>query len=93
MATPQRLVLDFRNDEEIVVRCLYRSSLDGPNTKGRRREVTDLVRQGLRQALASLESEADAALVGCSGFTQREDVLLVDATEEGSALWPCLVED
>jgi hypothetical protein len=23
--TLQRLVLDFRNDEEIVVRCLYRS--------------------------------------------------------------------
>jgi hypothetical protein len=85
MATLQRLVLDFRNDEEIVVRCLYRSSLDGPrpNTKGRRREVTDLTREGLRQALVSLEG--DAALVGCSGFTQKEDVLLVEAKQEGDA--------
>jgi hypothetical protein len=85
--TLQRLVLDFRNDEEIVVRCLYRSSLDGPNptTKARRREVVELAREGLRQALVYLE--VDAALVGCSGFTQREDVLLVDtdAREEGSA--------
>jgi hypothetical protein len=83
--TLQRLVLDFRSDEEIVVRCLYRSSLDGPNpnTRARTREVSELTRQGLRQALASLET--DAALVGCSGFSQREDVLLVDTREEGSA--------
>jgi hypothetical protein len=74
--TLQRLILTFKN-EEIVMHALYRTQ-DGPspNTKGRRREVTDLTREGLRQALASLESEADAALVGCSGFTQREDVLL-----------------
>ena len=80
----QRLVLDFRGDE-LVVRALYRSSLAAPNpsTVRRRRLVEDLVREGLRQALASLE--ADAALVGCSGFAQREDVLLVDTREEGSA--------
>jgi hypothetical protein len=85
MSQLQRLVVDFRNDEELVVRCLYRSSLDGPNpaTKARVREVSDLTREGLRRALASLG--VDAALVGCSGFTQREDVLLVDAREEGSA--------
>ena len=84
MTQLQRLVLDFRNDGEIVVRCLYRSSLDGPNptTKARAREVSELTRHGLRQALLSMER--DAALVGCSGFTQREDVLLVDA-REGSA--------
>jgi hypothetical protein len=72
----QRLVLDFRNGE-LVVRVLYRSSLDGagPGTV-RRREVTDLCREGLRQALASLEgSEAGADMVGTSGFTQREDIL------------------
>jgi hypothetical protein len=82
--TLQRLVLDYRSGE-LVIRALYRSSLDAPNpgTGRRRRQVEDLVREGLRQALASLE--ADAALVGCSGFTQREDVLLVDTREEGSA--------
>jgi hypothetical protein len=76
MATLERLVLDYRSGE-LVVRCLYRSSLDGPNpaTKARVREVSDLTRQGLRQALVSLE--VDAALVGCSGFTTREDLLSV----------------
>ena len=82
--TLQRLVLDYRGGE-LAIRVLYRSSLDAPNpgTKARAREVSELTCQGLRQALASLER--DAALVGCSGFTQREDVLLVDAREEGSA--------
>lgn len=85
MTQLQRLVVDFRNDGEIVVRCLYRSSLDGPNptTKARAREVSELTRKGLRRVLVSLE--ADAALVGCSGFTQREDVLLVEAKQEGDA--------
>jgi hypothetical protein len=73
----KRLVLDFRSGE-VVVRCLYRSSLQGaklgPNTKARRRQVQDLSREGLRQALASLEG--DAELVGCSGFTTREDILV-----------------
>jgi hypothetical protein len=82
--TLQRLVLDYRSGE-LVIRALYRSSLDAPNpgTKARRREVVELTREGLRQALVSLE--VDAALVGCSGFTQREDVLLVEAKQEGSA--------
>ena len=84
MTELERLVLEFRGGE-VVVRCLYRSSLDGPNpaTKARVREVSDLTREGLRRALVYLE--VDAALVGCSGFTQREDVLLVDTREEGSA--------
>jgi len=82
--TLERLVLDYRSGE-LVIRALYRSSLDAPNpgTVRRRRQVEDLTREGLRQALAYLE--VDAALVGCSGFTQREDVLLVDTREEGSA--------
>jgi hypothetical protein len=74
--TLQRLVLDYRSGE-LVVRCLYRSSLDAPNpgTVRRRRQVEDLVREGLRQVLASLEE--DAELVGTSGFTTREDLLSV----------------
>jgi hypothetical protein len=72
--TLQRLVLDFRNGE-LVLRVLYRSQ-DGPNpgTKARRRAVEDLAREGLHQALASLEGGAE--LVGCSGFSQREDIIL-----------------
>jgi len=74
--TLQRVVLDFRNDEEIVVRCLYRSSLDGPNptTKARSRKVTDLAKSGLRDALEALEGGAEC--VGTSGFTQRQDILV-----------------
>jgi hypothetical protein len=83
--TLQRLVLDFRSGE-LVTRVLYRSSLagPGPNTKARRREVEQLVREGLHQALASLESEAGAECIGTSGFTTREDTLL--ATTSPAAL-------
>jgi hypothetical protein len=54
----QRIVVDLRQGE-IVVRVLYRSQ-DGPTpaTKARRRAVEDLAREGLRQALASLEGGA-----------------------------------
>lgn len=54
----QRLVLDFRNDEEILIRCLYRSSLDGPNptTKARARGVTALASTGLTPALEALDA-------------------------------------
>ena len=77
MTQLQRLVVDFRNDEEIVVRCLYRSSLDGPNptTKARGRVVTDLIKSGLRDALKALEGRVD--VVGTSGFSQREDLISV----------------
>ena len=72
--TLQRLVLDFRNDE-LVVRCLYRSKGDSnPGTKGRRREVSGLVRTGLEQALEALKGRVD--VVGTSGFTTREDIVL-----------------
>ena len=52
--TLQRLVLDYRIGE-LVLRVLYRRQ-DGPNpgTKARRREVEDLAREGLRQALDAL---------------------------------------
>jgi hypothetical protein len=76
--TLQRLVLDFRSDE-LVVRCLYRSKGDSnPGTKGRRREVEKLTREGLTRALEALEAGAEC--VGTSGFTTREDVLLAAAS-------------
>src|SRR5215207_8173630 len=65
-----RLVLDYRGDD-LVVRCLYRSDgRSNPGTKARAREVTDLARSGLRDALEALEGGAE--VVGTSGFTQRE---------------------
>ena len=78
--TLKRLVLDFRSGE-LVTRVLYRSSLDGPNTgtKARQREVTDLTREGLRQALFSLEGRVD--IVGTSGLTTREDIVLCSAKD------------
>jgi hypothetical protein len=82
--TLQRLVIESRG-EEIVIRVLYRSKGDSnPNTKRRRREVEDLVRGGLQDALGSLEG-GDVTMCGTSGFTQREDVLCTDreATSEG----------
>jgi hypothetical protein len=71
--TLQRLVLDYRTGE-LVVRCLYRTG-DSPNpgTKARQQEVEELVREGLRQALVSLEAGAEC--VGTSGFTICEDIL------------------
>jgi hypothetical protein len=81
----QRLVLDFRTGE-LVVRCLYCSKEDSnPGTKTRRREVTELPREGLRRALASLESEADAELVGCSGFTNLQAGVTGPAAGSGRA--------
>jgi hypothetical protein len=72
----KRLVIEFRGSE-VAVRVLYSASLDGPKpaTKGRRREVTELTRDGLQDALEALDSEAGVEVVGTSGFTQREDVL------------------
>jgi len=85
----RRLILDYRTGE-LVVRCLYRTedaSSAGPNTKARRREVQDLVREGLRQALAALDSEAgDVTMCGTSGFTQREDVILATASPDAAKL-------
>jgi len=76
--TLQRLVLDYRTGE-LVLRVLYRRQ-DGPNpgTKARAREVSGLVREGLREALRALEG--DVEVVGTSGFTTREDVLLATAS-------------
>jgi hypothetical protein len=80
--TLQRLVLDFRSGE-LVMRVLYRRN-DGPHpgTKARRREIEDLARSGLRDALEALEGGAEC--VGTSGFTQREDIFA--ATTSPAAL-------
>jgi len=70
----QRLVIDLRK-EEMVLRVLYRSKGDtNPGTVRRRREVEDLVRTGLQDALRALE-EDDVTMCGTSGFTQREDII------------------
>jgi hypothetical protein len=77
MTQLQRLVLDFRSGE-LVARVLYRRSLEGasnPGTAKRRREVEELARAGLQDALEALEGGAE--VVGTSGFTQREDLLSV----------------
>jgi hypothetical protein len=69
----KRLVVDYR-DSELVIRCLYRTEVSaGPNTKGRLREVSGLVRSGLRDALEALEG--DVEMVGVSGYQVREDIL------------------
>jgi len=75
MSQLQRLVVDYRSGE-LIMRVLYRSKGDAnPGTKARTREVTDLARSGLRDALEALEGVPEC--VGTSGFTTREDVLLV----------------
>jgi hypothetical protein len=78
----QRLVLDFRTGE-LVIRGLYRSKGDSnPGTKTRKKEIMNLTRAGLEQALEALEGRLD--VVGESGFTTREDVIL--ATTSPAAL-------
>jgi hypothetical protein len=84
--TLQRLIITFK-PEETIMHALYRTQDGpGPNTKGRRRQVAELAKNGLRQALASLESEADTELVGCSGFVQREDILLATTSPDAGKL-------
>jgi hypothetical protein len=81
--TLQRLVLEFR-DGELIARVLYLTKGSaGPNSKARRREVEQLVREGLRQALVSLEGGAEC--VGTSGFTTREDILSLPRPDEPTA--------
>ena len=75
--TLQRLVIEFKGSE-LVLRCLYRRSVEdapGPSTKRREREVAELTREGLREALRALEGRVD--VVGTSGYSVREDLLSV----------------
>jgi hypothetical protein len=73
----QRLVLTFK-PEGVEIRALYRTQ-DGPapDTKARRREVSELARTGLTQALEALEERVD--LVGTSGYEAREDTMMMSA--------------
>ncbi len=68
-----RLVLTFKPDG-LEVRTLYRSK-GGPNpgTKARRREVAQLARTGLQDALEAIEGDVED--LGTSGFEVREDIL------------------
>jgi hypothetical protein len=72
----QRLVLSFTR-EGIEIRTLYRrKNGPSPGTKTRAREVTALAREGLREALETLEGCVD--IVG-SGYDVREDVIAAEA--------------
>jgi hypothetical protein len=75
--TLRRLVLTFKPDG-LEVRTLYRSK-GGPNpgTKARRREVAQLARTGLQDALEALEGDVED--LGTSGYEVREDVLHLPA--------------
>jgi hypothetical protein len=75
----QRLVIETK-PEELIIRVLYRSKGESnPGTKARTCEVTDLARSGLRDALEALEGEA--TVCGTSGYTTREDLLVVDTKD------------
>jgi hypothetical protein len=75
----QRLVLSY-NPEGVEIRALYHTKASpGPNTKVRQREVAELVRTGLRDALEAIESRVD--VVGTSGFEVREDIIRADAAK------------
>jgi hypothetical protein len=78
--TLERLVIEMKSGET-VIRVLYKCQ-DGPNpgTKACRREVTELASSGLTQALEALEGRVD--VVGTSGFTTREDVLLATTSPD-----------
>jgi hypothetical protein len=74
--TLQRLIVTFK-EKELILHALYRSNGESnPGTKARTREVTDLARSGLRDALEALDA-GDVAICGTSGFTTREDLLSV----------------
>jgi hypothetical protein len=81
--TLQRLIITFK-PEELVLHALYRTQ-DGPSpgTKARTRAVVNLTREGLRQALASLEGRVD--VVGVSGYDVREDALSLPRPDEPAA--------
>ena len=78
----KRLVVEFRGDDEYIVRTLYNPQEDGPNpgTKARMRKVQELTRTGLHNALEALEGGTEC--VRTSVFTTREDVLLATTSPD-----------
>jgi hypothetical protein len=77
--TLQRLVLTFKPDG-LEARVLYRSK-SGPNpgTKARRREVAQLARTGLLEALEAFGDGETVEDLGTSGYEVREDILGLSA--------------
>ncbi len=76
--TLERLVLTFARDG-IQVRVLYRTKAgSNPGAAARRREVTELAREGLTAALEALDGSARVDVIGTSGFETREDTLSVE---------------
>ena len=82
--TLQCLVIETK-PQELIFHVLYRCQV-GPNpgTKARRREVTELARSGLAQALEALEAGAEC--VGTSGYNVREDVLLATTSPDADKI-------
>ncbi len=79
----QRLVITF-GAGEITTRVLYRSETKAnPGTAARRREVRELARTGLVEALEALDA-GDVADLGTSGYEVREDVLGLAAASSDS---------
>lgn len=85
-ASLQRLVIGFEGDG-VQVRALYRRrSQAGPNpgTKARAREVRDLVRAGLGEALNTLDApDGRVDVIGTAGFETREDTLHLERETKG----------
>jgi hypothetical protein len=76
-----RLVFTFK-PEGVEIRGLYRTnSGPSPGTKARTREVAELTRTGLQEALTALEGRVD--VVGTSGFETREDMRNLQWKEPG----------
>jgi hypothetical protein len=75
--TLQRLVIEMKPGE-LVIRVLYRSQDGpGPNTKARQREVTELARSGLTQAVEAFDGGVE--VFRTSGCEMREDNISTDA--------------
>jgi hypothetical protein len=86
--TLERLVIDYRSGE-LVVRALYQRSLEAspnPGTVKRRREVSELVRTGLQDALEALAG--DVTMAGTSGFSVREDIMVASAAKRAPEKQP-----
>jgi hypothetical protein len=81
--TLERLILTFK-PEGVEVRALYRKK-NGPNpgTKARSREVQELTRTGLQDALEALKGGTEC--VGTSGYEIREDTISVEVAREKGA--------
>ena len=71
------LKLDYKDSGEIICRAVYETSENTPNpgTKARKRQVAQLVAEGLERASRGLSG--DVEVVGEAGFLNRMDVLKI----------------